>query len=630
MSRRVAVDLGDTTVATAVDPGGGAEAVELDPDLAAVFAPEDAALVTGSAARARAAADPARLEPRPRRAVDAGTLLLGTRTVGVVEALGAVLAAAVDRAAPALRGERPDVLVLTHPADWGTRRRDVLRRAGAGLAAELELLAEPVAAAAHARWMRPTGRGGPTAVLDVGARAASAAVVDADGTVLAHRRSGRFGGDDADELVLAHVVAGLTDATPDVDRVRAVVEGAALPERRVRQVLVEDVRDARERLSESEQAEVWLPGAAGSAWCSRGELEDLLAEPCGHLVALLAGVLDEAGVPAGRLADVRLIGGLARTPLLATLVHRALGVPPVVPADPRTVVARGALLVGAPAVRPAPAAPGRPVLLPDWPVPAPAAGRTGPSAPPAPSSPSSSPPPSPPPRRPVAVADPPSGPGPHLDPDGPTVRIARELVPAGRRLPARVETPAAGPDAWSPRRRAGLVAAATVAVVVLILAVAGLRGGDGPTAGATPPTVVSVFAHAYELPAGWTVDGSDAEYRRSRIRPVGQPTGPNLIAVQESALSSSDPVGARAQLLAGFEAARSAGGGVSDLQPETTFAGREAATYRQVPVPGTTVDWVVLFLGSTQLSVGCRHDDASRDAVLAACERVVGTLRSPP
>ncbi|WP_433800414.1 type VII secretion-associated protein [Actinomycetospora sp. CA-084318] len=618
MSRRVAVDLGDTAVVTVVDPGGGAEAVELAPDLAAVFAPDGSALVTGAEARSRAAADPSRLEPRPRRHVDTDTLLLGTRTVGVVEALGAVLAAAVDRAVPALRGERPDVLVLTHPPGWGGRRREVLRRAGAGLAAELALVPEPVAAAAHARWMRPAGRRGPTAVLDVGARGATAAVVDDDGTVLAYRASGRFGGDDADELVLAHLVAGLPDDAPGTDRVRAVVAGADLPARRHRQVLVEDVRDARERLSESEQAEIPLPGAAGAAWCSRGELEDLLRGPCGDLVALLSAVVAEAGVPAPG-PDVGLVGGLARTPLLATLVHRELGVPAVVPADPRTVVARGALLAAAPPPVAAPAPRSRPVLLPDWPLPA------ARPVPPVPAPPAASPPVA----SPLAGPPPSSGPASRPDPDDPTVRIARELVPAGR-PPARVETPDGGPGNWSARRRAGLVAAATVAVVVVILAVAGLRGGDTPSAGATSPTVVSVFAHAYELPAGWTTDGSDAESRRSRIRPSGQPTGPNLIAVQESALSSPDPVAARAQLLAGFEAARAAGGGVSDLAPETTFAGRDAATYRQVPVPGTTVEWVVLFLGATQISVGCRHDDASRDAVLAACERVVATLRSPP
>jgi molecular chaperone DnaK len=213
------------------------------------------------------------------------------------------------------------------------------------------------------------------------------------------------------------------------------------------------------------------------------------------------------------------------------------------------------------------------------------------------------------------------------DPDGPTMRIARPLVPSSRAL-VRTETPTRGVARWSPRRRAGVVAAATVAVVAVVLAVVGLRG-QGP-ATAAPPTVVSAFAHGYELPAGWIPDGTDAAARRSRIRPVDQPRGPNLIAVQESALTSPDPQSARAQLLAGFEAARTGGGGVSDLQPDTTFAGRKVATYRQVAAPGTTVQWVVVFTGTTQLSVGCRHDDRAGDAVLAACARVVSTLRSPP
>jgi type VII secretion-associated protein (TIGR03931 family) len=209
------------------------------------------------------------------------------------------------------------------------------------------------------------------------------------------------------------------------------------------------------------------------------------------------------------------------------------------------------------------------------------------------------------------------------------MRISRPLGPASRAL-VPTETPADGAARRTSRRRVAVVAAVTAAVVAVVLAVAGLRSGSGGSATAAPPTVVSAFSHAYELPAGWIPDGTDAAARRSRIRPVDQPRGPNLIAVQESALSSPDPQNARAQLLAGFEAARSAGGGVSDLQPDTTFGGRRVATYRQVAAPGTTVDWVVVFAGSTQLSVGCRHDDPGGPAILAACARVVSTLRSPP
>jgi molecular chaperone DnaK len=696
----IAVDLGETGVAAAVDDGQ--EVVELDLELAAVLAPDDGeALLTGREARRRAAADPSRFEPSPRRHVDEATMLLGTRVVGVGEALGAVLAATVDRAAPALRGVRPDRLVLTHPASWGTSRREVLRRAGAGLATQLVLVPEPVAVAAHAAWMRPTGApDGPVAVLDVGTRTARAAVVGPgpERAVLAERSSRAFGGDDADELLLRAVLAELPADAPGAARVREVVAGTTLPDRRHRQVLVEDVRAARERLSDAEQAEIPLPGGATSAWCSRGELEDVLREPCEGLVALLARTLDDAGVEAAGLGGLRLVGGFARTPLLGTLVHRELGVPPVVPPEPRTAAVRGALLVagdagrngvaraGAPGVRSPvearprdPARPGSAVavpggapargpggrspaptgpeagLLPDWPrAPASSPGASSPGASPpgASSVPSTSgragtgrPPPSMP--SPTASTGPVTGAtGPTIpvpapvgrgsgafpvaapDPDGPTTRVPRSLIPSSRAL-VRAETPAGTPGR-SARRRVAVIAAATAAVVAVVLAVAGLRGGSGGAATAAPPTVVSAFSHAYELPAGWTPDGTDAASRRSRIRPVDQPRGPDLIAVQESALASPDPQSARAQLLAGYDAARAGGGGVSDLQPDTTFGGRQVATYRQVAAPGTTVDWVVVFAGTTQLSVGCRHDDPGRDAVLAACARVVSTLRSPP
>ena len=676
----VAVDLGEFGVAAAVDDGR--EVTELDLELAAVLAPDDGeALLTGHEARRRAAADPSRFEPAPRRHVDEATLLLGTRVVGVGEALGAVLAATVDRAAPALRGARPASLVLTHPASWGASRREVLRRAGAGLAAALVLVPEPVAVAAHAAWMRSAGTpDGPVAVLDVGTRTARAAVVTPgpEPAVLAERSSGDFGGDDADELLLRAVLGALAADAPGAVRVREVVAGSTLPDRRHRQVLVEDVRAARERLSDAEQAEIPLPGGATSAWCSRGELEDLLREPCEGLVALLTRTLSDAGVEAAELAGLRLVGGFARTPLLGTLVHRELGVPPIVPPEPRTVAARGALLVvggsggvvgsAAPGGAPGPSGAwtGGFPLLPDWPRPAAPDPTTGgrrapattpvrgapPAAPPgAPTSPGGSAVP-PGPGAPTApggsavTATGPTVPVPPVrapvtrggvaypavaavsDPDGPTMRIARPLVPSSRAL-VRTETPTGGAGHWSPRRRAGVVAAVTAAVVAVVLAVVGLQGGGG-SATAAPPTVVSAFAHAYELPAGWVPDGTDAASRRSRIRPVDQPRGPNLIAVQESALSSPDPQTARAQLLAGFEAARVGGGGVSDLQPDTIYAGRKVATYRQVAAPGTTVQWVVLFAGTTQLSVGCRHDDQDGDAVLAACARVVSTLRSPP
>ncbi|MDF2980045.1 MAG: Heat shock protein 70, partial [Actinomycetospora sp.] len=377
----VAIDLGVTTVAAAVDiappvdPADGRLPAEtLDPvdvpgtagpvDLAAVFAPGDgSALVTGAEARRRAPTDPARYEPTPRLRVDEADLLLGTRVVGVAEAWGAVLAGVLARAGPLLRGGRPRHLVLTHPAGWDAGRREVLRRAGSGLAEELTLLAEPVSAAAHAAWMRPRGTGAPRpaplAVLDLGARGAAATVLApapdrcGDARVLARRADDRFGGDDADELLLGHLLTTLSDeplaedpeARREADRVREVVAATTLADRRHRQVLLDDVRAAREQLSDAEQAAVPLPGRTTAAWLSRGELTEVLRPALRGVVDLLAETLADAGTGPDHLDGVWLTGGGARTPLLAALVHRELGVPATVAPEPRLVVARGALVV---------------------------------------------------------------------------------------------------------------------------------------------------------------------------------------------------------------------------------------------------------------------------------------------
>ncbi len=147
----------------------------------------------------------------------------------------------------------------------------------------------------------------------------------------------------------------------------------------------------------------------------------------------------------------------------------------------------------------------------------------------------------------------------------------------------------------------------------VVLAVAGLRGGSGGAATAAPPTVVSAFCPRLRAPRRLA-----ARRHRRRLPPQPHPARRPTAGAEpdrragESRSTSPDPQSARTQLLAGFEAARTAGGGVSDLQPDTTFAGRQVATYRQVAGPGTTVEWVVVFAGTTQLSVGCRHDDPER------------------
>ncbi len=710
----LAVDLGVTTVASAADPapvGAGvdpARAAEgLDPvglpgaegpvELAALYAPADGtALRVGAEARRLAATDPSRYEPTPRLRVDEHDLLLGTRIVGVAEAWGAVLTGVLARAGSLLRGGRPRHLVLTHPAGWDGGRREVLRRAGSGLAEELTLVAEPIAVAAHAAWMRPhaAGPGGPVAVLDLGAREASAAVLepgtDTTAHLLAHRADDRFGGDDADELLLGHLLASLaTDAGDDAgtDRVREVVAATTLADRRHRQVLLDDVRAAKEALSDAEQVAVPMPGRVTASWLSRDELTEVLRPALREVVDLLGETLADAGVEPGRLASLWLTGGGARIPLLSALVHRELGVPATVAPDPRLVVVRGALVVArevearrrpgsASPVSPARSTPARGVPMPAPPVPrvAPPGFVPGPRRAPDPSTdelpvvrpPARTPEPADPDPAPLWLT--PTAPGPE-----PAVALrARRGTPApdldedltadlGDRTDVQeawddrdewdrdewddFTDPASGPyvlgrsgsDARLPVRhpsarpgrgpRPGLVIGVVVALVgVLTAAVLGGRALAGPDGATT-----AVGGQVFVAPQAWVVAGGDAAARRVLLRPADTPRGTDLLAVQENPVdptAAADPDRARGQLAAQYDAARRAGDAVSGFEPSAEFADRAVARYRQDTSPGVRVDWVVVLSDSAMVSVGCRHgveaDDTAR--VLAACEQVVGTL----
>ncbi|MDD7917896.1 type VII secretion-associated protein [Actinomycetospora callitridis] len=697
----VAIDLGVTTVAAAVDvspdPRASAETVEpaeVPLDLAAVFAPADGtALAVGAAARRLAPTDPSRYEPTPRLRVDDPDLLLGTRVVGIAEAWGAVLAGALERAGPLLRGDRPRHLVLTHPAGWDAGRREVLRRAGSGLAAGLTLLAEPVAAVAHAAWMRPQDEGrarpGPVAVLDLGARGADASVLAPDpgrcggARLLARRRDDRFGGDDADELLLGHLLSTLADeptpedpsredpaARRDADRVREVVAATTLGDRRHRQVLLDDVRAAKEQLSDAEQAAVPLPGRLTAAWLSRGELTEVLRPSLRRVVDLLAETLADAGTGPEHLDGVWLTGGGARIPLLGALVHRELGVPATVAPEPRLVVVRGALVVaredeallggvagaGAASSRvragagagssssSAPRSAAGPLLDPPtvelppgeraWPRAEPAEPDAEPTEDlgdaadtPAWLTPTSSGSPALLPVRRVDAADGDDG-GEDATAPGAAV-VARPLSSrprpgSSRRLPAR-RPRSAGP----PRRPVGVgaVVVAVLAILALVTGIVlGVRAVSRPSG---TPTVVG--GQIFVAPVGWVTAGGDAAVRRVLLRPAGAPRGTDLVAVQENPLdgAAADPERARGQLAAQYEAARAAGGPVSGYEARAEFGDREVARYRQDPAPGVRVDWfVVLSPPSSMVSVGCRHgtDDAEATRVLAACAQVVETL----
>jgi len=347
----LSVDLGTSnTVAVLSAHGRPPRVVDVDGSSmmpSAVFAGEDGTLVVGRDAERRARLDPARFEPNPKRRVDEGTLLLGDTVVPVTDALAGVLRRVVDETTRQLGGGKPDEVRLTHPAQWGPVRRNVLlsaaRQAGAG--SNLVLVPEPVAAAAHFASFpgQKLGSGQALAVYDLGAGTFDVAIVGATQTgfaVLAEAGLPDLGGLDVDQALLEHV--GRQVSHRDPAGWQRLLRPTSTGDRRAQRALREDVKASKEALSRHPQTEVPLPEPFEDVLVTRVELEALIRPGMLRSVELLAATIRSTGMTPEQLVGIYLVGGSSRIPLVATLIAEQLRVVPTSLDQPETAVALGA------------------------------------------------------------------------------------------------------------------------------------------------------------------------------------------------------------------------------------------------------------------------------------------------
>src|SRR5204863_9667687 len=113
------------------------------------------------------------------------------------------------------------------------------------------------------------------------------------------------------------------------------------PDRRHRRALWDDARSVKELLSRAATAGIAVPLFDVDLHLTRPEFEALARPWLDRTVALTTATLFTSGVTAERLAGVFLVGGGSRVPLVATLLHRALGVAPVILEQPELVVSHG-------------------------------------------------------------------------------------------------------------------------------------------------------------------------------------------------------------------------------------------------------------------------------------------------
>jgi len=409
---------------------------------------------------------------------------------------------------------------------------------------------------------------GPGLVVDAGHSGTELTVLDRDGAVVDVRRCGVGG------ARLDGVVAGLLSGAGRTQLRSAPVDeavggdafagGAFAGDAFAGDAFAGDVavpataRRVRETLSLLPAATVCAV-AGGAVTVTAEQACAVLAPVLAEIVALAQDIARERVSP----LPVLLVGGAARTPLLAELFDAAQLGPVTVAARPEAAAVLGALRLPPAALLPVVDSTN-------------AAFRRAPAA---------------------TVGDGPEPPW-------------HQLAPTRRRPVARV-------------------APAVLAVAVAVAAVGTVA--RRPSASAAPDVgaaVVAQYGYALRLPEGWAHTGGLPERRRILLTPAHAPEGSDVVAVERTALgydAAAEPGRAVGELRAVFDSAIATGAPLSGFEPAARFAQRPVVTYREQGAGGA-VDWYVLFDGTEQLTVGCRHTAAGAAAVRQACAVVVGSV----
>ncbi|MEV5541670.1 type VII secretion-associated protein [Saccharopolyspora shandongensis] len=600
MSLHVSIDFGTSSTCTVVSVGGAEpQVVVIDGQPlvpSAVFAAADGTLFVGHEAERQAAVDPARFEPHPKRRIDEGELLLGSSVLKVADVIRAVLQRAVGEARRFAGGAAVDLLVLTHPADWGSMRTAALRQAAAGLGKELVMVPEPVAAAVFHSAGHGLPDGGALAVLDLGGGTVDASVVRKQGSsfqVLATHGEPNFGGADIDQALLDHIGRLVSGADPEAWG--KLVDGREMPDRRRRRVVRQDVRGAKETLSRHAYTDVPMPPPFSDAHVTRVDLEALIAAPLAKSADLVLTTLREGKVARQQLAGVFLVGGSSRIPMVARLIHERTGVVPTTLDQPETVVARGALR----AVRLDPDRSGGLAPAGAW------AGTSTVRS------------------HPLPVIPPPTGPGVTDSLSG-----ARTVVIGGsdQTMPVAHQRSRRKKNGTLPWLIGGGAAAVVAAGVVLTLVLT--NSGQPQAEPEVPPRAIAQYDYGFSYPSDWKQIGGDAKKWQTMIGPQNGEQD-SLIAVEEGKLNfdtDTDRNRAVQQLLSDYQQNVANGAQFSLFNASTSFAGRDVVYYRQ-QMQAATVEWYVLHQGQFRVSIGCKYGAVGKDDVLRACQQVVGSLK---
>ncbi|HEY3143682.1 MAG TPA: Hsp70 family protein [Acidimicrobiales bacterium] len=348
MAYYLGIDLGTTYTAAAIERDGLVEALTLGNRTASVpsvvFLRDDGEILVGEAATRRAMSEPGRVGREFKRRVgDPTPIILGGTPYAAEMLMARLLRWSVDRVREQ-QGTDPLAIALTHPANWGPYKLDLLTQAVRQVDIDAALmLPEPVAAATFYASQRRLDPQATVAVYDLGGGTFDAAMVrrTSQGFEIMGSPEGieRLGGIDFDEAVYAHVRAAIGDALDQLDPEEPAAVAALA---RLRQECI----DAKEALSSDTDVSipVLLPNLQTEVRLTRSEFEDMIRPAINETIVALRRSIRSASVSSDVISAVLLVGGSSRIPLVAQMVAAELGRPIAIDAHPKDAISFGAAI----------------------------------------------------------------------------------------------------------------------------------------------------------------------------------------------------------------------------------------------------------------------------------------------
>jgi actin-like ATPase involved in cell morphogenesis len=347
MGYQLGIDVGTTYTAAAVARDGRTEIFALGERSAAipsvVFIGEGGTVLVGEGATRRATSDPSRVARGfKRRLGDQTPILLGGVPVSPESLIARLLQWTVHRVSEQ-EGEKPEAIGISHPANWGPYKKDLLDQAIkiAGLDVPVTALSEPEAAAIHYASTERVEVGDVVAVYDLGGGTFDACALrkTADGFEILGKPEGieRLGGIDFDEAIFDHVLRSVDGGLQVPDPPSPGVVAAAANLRR-------ECVEAKEALSADTEVDVpvLFPEVQTQVRLTRSDFERMIQTPLAETTKALRRALEGAGVEPTQVKKVLLVGGSSRIPLVAQMVSAELGRPVAVDVHPKHSVAFGA------------------------------------------------------------------------------------------------------------------------------------------------------------------------------------------------------------------------------------------------------------------------------------------------